>query len=72
MESICNEEELNWNPEEAKKIGSLKVVVEFKVDKNYKEMNAIEFSEPIKKKTKITRAKEKEINPKNKNKNQLF
>lgn len=69
MESIYNEEETNWNPEEAKKIGSLKVVVEFKVDKEYVPTN-IEFSAPIMKKTKITRAKE--INPKNKNKNQLF
>ena len=58
-----------WDPDEAKRVGSLKGIAEFKTELDYKKA-AIEFSEPKPKKRIQTVAKVVDI--KSKNKNALF
>ena len=58
--------EMQWDPDDAKKMGSLKGIAEFKIEAEHTETK-IEFSEPkIKKKVRTT-AKVVEIGRKNKN-----
>ncbi len=61
--------ELNWDPEDAKKIGSLKGTAEFKTVTEHPKVE-IKFTEP--KKKKINRITPKIIDLKRKNKNGLF
>lgn len=59
-----------WDPDEAKRVGSLKGIAEFKTELEHT-TTAIEFSEPKPKKRIQTIAKVVNIKP-NKNKNSLF
>jgi hypothetical protein len=49
FEQVEQSIEMNWDPEDAKKLGSLKGIAEFKVDAEHTKL-AIEFTEPKKKK----------------------
>ena len=60
--------ELDWDPEEAKKMGSLKGIVEFKVDAKHTSP-VIEFSEPKAKKKRTIATKVVDLK---RNKNSLF
>ena len=62
--------EIPWDPDEAKKVGSLKGIAEFKIEAVHSDL-AVEFSEPKpKKKIKISTTV---VNiKKKKNKNSLF
>ena len=71
MENTKESELMSWDPDEAKKIGSLKGMAEYKIDSDIKhESPEIEFSEPKQKKKIITAAKV--FIPKKRNKNSLF
>jgi hypothetical protein len=56
FEQVVQSVEMDWDPDDAKKLGSLKGIVEFKVEAEHKEL-AIEFTEPKKKKNVRTSAK---------------
>ena len=62
--------EIPWDPDDAKKLGSLKGIAEYKIEAEHTKLS-IEFSEPKSKKKVQTSTKVVNIK-KNKNKNSLF
>lgn len=71
QEDLGNEQsgELPWDASEARRVGSLKGIAEFKIEAEHKPMG-IEFSEPKPKKK--TRTSVQVVDIKKKNKNALF